>query len=520
MSLPEPPPNVPRIVDAQDPGTGHYVVMVRMPTQLAAKFPDKAWGTPIDKIGLSKQDSDKFPGYTLVDIEPLKGSPDLYWIFQKLDGPVWTTKSKGKESLVPAKFRRFVTSTRTKQEVAPQTEPSEITGDLIQSVVEQQDDSGKAVKVNTEETIDENADPMVGGLTDTWGVNTISEQLVTEGDPIPSGFGVKSGRVTPLGDGKSVMEVEQYPADLENDGVIYTLTGREVDEASDAVILVKKSLVDASRALQLAAAADGYAEIQPLDKWHSIMIVSKIVVAPSNKSWKETREISLPNKLVEVGVIWDSDIQKEGGTVAVDSQSDVIANKLGWSASVEASVVGSVFGRPYTKVVAGYRGAAEVTVVRTYHTSPPDDAISAHRFSPVYGTLTIHGVQGMRQARGSARGLGDIQVGSSVNYRRHMDRKMAISQFGPFEFAPGLSLTEVGDPKTVSDTASGSAGSTPGPEHYPAVGVTLSLTGTASLELPPSSTPLSSGATFILSVDVSPWRYGYWVKEVRTAKVP
>jgi hypothetical protein len=78
MALPDPPPNVPRIVDVQDPGTGHYVVMVRMPTQLAVKYPDKPWGTAIEAIGLAKQDSDRFPGYTLVDVEPLKGSPDLY----------------------------------------------------------------------------------------------------------------------------------------------------------------------------------------------------------------------------------------------------------------------------------------------------------------------------------------------------------------------------------------------------------------------------------------------------------
>jgi len=101
MALPEPPPNVPRIVEVLDPGANQHVVYVRMPTNLASKWPDKPWGTPIEDIGLSKKDSDIYPGYTLVDIEPLKGSPDLYWVFQKLDGPAWTTKSQGQESLIP-----------------------------------------------------------------------------------------------------------------------------------------------------------------------------------------------------------------------------------------------------------------------------------------------------------------------------------------------------------------------------------------------------------------------------------
>jgi hypothetical protein len=45
MAAEEPPTNVPRIADVQNPATGHYVVMVRMPTQLAAKYPDKPWGS-------------------------------------------------------------------------------------------------------------------------------------------------------------------------------------------------------------------------------------------------------------------------------------------------------------------------------------------------------------------------------------------------------------------------------------------------------------------------------------------
>lgn len=518
-SLPEPPPNVPRIVEVQSPASGHYVVMVRMPTQLAAKYPDKPWGTSIADIGLAKVDSDRFPGYELVDVEPMKGSPDLYWIFQKLPGPTWTTKTKGQDSLVPAKYRSLVETTQAKQEVKPATLPDNITGNLTQSVVQQQDDTGKAVKINTEETINANAAPLVGQLTDTWGINTTEERLVTEGSAVDSGFGVKGSRVSPLGNGKSIKETERYPAGAGSNGIICTLTGYEKDEATEAKIRIEKSLVNASSALSLANSVDGYAEVQPIDQWHSILIVCKVIEAPKNKTWKETGNISLPNKLVEAGVIWDSDQQTDSGYAHVDNPQQVIANNIGWSATSEASATGSVFGRPYTKVEAGYSGPAEITVERTYHNEPPNDNIQAHKFTPVYGTIVINGAQGMRQGQATARGQGGLQTGSSQNYRHHFDTKMAITQFGPFEHS-GVSLTEKGDNKIVNAQSSASSGSTPGPEAYPAVTATLQISGSASLELPPSSAPLISGQTFILSVNVAPWRYGYWVKEVRTAKVP
>ena len=97
MALPEPPPNIPRIVKVKDPATGHYVMMVRMPTHLAAKWPDKPWGTSINDIGLAKKDSDLYPGYTFVDVEAMKGSPDLNWIFQKLPGPYSVTEKYSDE---------------------------------------------------------------------------------------------------------------------------------------------------------------------------------------------------------------------------------------------------------------------------------------------------------------------------------------------------------------------------------------------------------------------------------------
>lgn len=525
MALPEPPPNVPRIVDVQNPATGHHVVMVRMPTNLANKFPDKPWGTSIADIGLSKKDSDQYAGYTLVDIEPLKGSPDLYWIFQKLDGPVWTTKSKGQDSLVPAKYRRLVTTTRSKQEVDPATNPSDIVSPLIQSIVQQEDNTGKAVKVNVEETIDVNGDPLVGQLTDTWGVNTTTGGLVIEGSAVDSGFGVKSSRVVPLGDGKSIKETENYPADGDNDGVIYTLNEEKTDDKTGIVIDLKKSLIDASQQKALANSmrdAGWYPEVQPVDKWHSIMVSAKVDLStlPGSETWKEGGSFNLPNVLEEVGVVWDSDIQDDAGASGSNDESYIEANDISWSVGAEVTIAGSVTGRPYTKVKAGRRGTGEVTVVRTYHVGPPTDSVTTHEFREVYGMLLIHGVNGVHMARATQQGRGANRTTNSLNYRRHLDNKLTVHDFGPLVHSGALAITHLGDPRVVSLAKAATTGTLPGSGFYPVAQASLNLEGKVELVLPSSGPIIGSGGSYVLSVDVSRWGFNIWVREVRTITVP
>jgi len=134
-TLPEPPSNVPRIVDVLEPSSGHYVVYVRMTTNLASKWPSKPWGTPIENIGLSEKDAALYPGYTLVGIEPMKGSPDLYWVFEKLPGPVL----QGKQAYV----ERTVADTAEKA-VAPGTAAE--SGLLIVDSKVMPDGKGKSVR--------------------------------------------------------------------------------------------------------------------------------------------------------------------------------------------------------------------------------------------------------------------------------------------------------------------------------------------------------------------------------------
>ena len=204
------PLNQPRIVDVLDPGTGTYTVMVLMPTHLASKYPDKPWGTGIESIGLSAKDANQFPGYVLVDFEPMKGSPDLFWVFQNLtNAPSWTTKSTGQESLIPQKYRKQITTVRTKKEVVPSTLPLTITGDLTSSIVEQQDNTGKALQVNTTEVIQENASVLEGEEYGALVTQTVEELIVVDGTDADSGLNVISSTVSPLGNGKSIKQTKK-----------------------------------------------------------------------------------------------------------------------------------------------------------------------------------------------------------------------------------------------------------------------------------------------------------------------
>jgi hypothetical protein len=277
-----------------------------MPTNLASKWPDRPWGTRIEEIGLSKKDSDLYPDYTLVDVEPLKGSPDLYWVFQKLDGPVWTTKSKGQDSLIPQKYRRLITTLRTEQEVDPDTEPDDLALDLIQSVVEQQNNTGKAVKVNTTETINTDEDPLTGQLLNRYAtISDTSEELVLDSEDVEDDADVENYRTlklsdTPLGNGKSVREKEvaqEFPL----------LTGYETDRRHNVSNKFTEQVVEAGEVLEEGFVPDPLIEYNPMDKLRTLK--RTIDLGTSLDDWKlsyATRvSLDLPRELISVGVVWN-----------------------------------------------------------------------------------------------------------------------------------------------------------------------------------------------------------------------
>ena len=210
MPVPDPPFSTPRIMKVLEPSAGQYEVVVRMDPTLASKFPDKPFGTDISAIGLAKKDSDKYPGYTLVAIEPAdKGGKDHLWIFQKLSGPEWTTTSNSRDNLTPAKYRGQTVVVKTEQEVAPATAPTALTGDLVSSVVTQTPNTGKAVLAEVTETIDENAAALEGEEYGDIVTKSVAENLVLDGTDADSGMDVISSVLDPIGNGKSVKQTKR-----------------------------------------------------------------------------------------------------------------------------------------------------------------------------------------------------------------------------------------------------------------------------------------------------------------------
>ena len=525
MALPQIPNNVPRILDVLDPATNQHSITVRMPSEQASKFPNKPWGTAITAIGLAKQDSKRYEGYTLVDIAPLQGSADLYWVFEKLDGAVWETRGKARESVVPAKFRNFTDTTQTTQDVEPGTLPSATNGDLLSSVVEDKPNSGKAVKTEVTEVIND-ASPLDGQNTGKWGVEGTTQKLVTEGDTTPSGFLTKGSSVQPLGGGKSIETTSTYPS-VEATNVVHTLLEEKTDDITATPIYVKKSLVNASAASALAAVdrtAEWFPEIQALDKWHSILISAKLddSILDFKQNWIKTGNIQLPNVLTEIGVIWDSNEKGDFGSTGAEDIQEIIRDKLEWKVRAEANATGVVQGKPYTMVSAGYKGPARVSVERTFVYGPPsslDASVQPYDFGEVYGTLTVHGEQATVAAQSAKNGKGKISLAFATNTRRHSDGNMSIQQFGPIVHS-GVSLKHLGDASKVDASYFASGGSTPSRGFYPTATAQVEATGSATLKLPTSGIPLTSGKTYLLDVKTTPYRLGYWVVEKYTATVP
>lgn len=657
MATEDPPSMIPRIVGVLNPETAHYSVVVRVPVDLKLKFPDEPWRTGIDSIGLPKRESDKYAGYVLVDFiaaSPTGESSDMLWVFEKLDSPQWHARTHSRAGLIPSKFQSFVTETKTEYDVSPLETLTPLTGDVVLSRIEDKEGTGKARKTDIEEEITIPAGPLEGELTDTWGVNTTEESLVADGTAAEFGFGVKDARVSPLGNGKSIKITERYPTPAEddviytlegesydetfeavvntskslvnasqaetladaaraddyivevqpldkwhsilikskivdlpepsvgeltdtwgvntteqalvNDGtatefgfgvkegrvvsrgngksakfterypvvegdpVVATLSGQEEDEASGAVIDVSKSLVDAAEANELAEEArdeGAVVEVRPLDKWHSILIASKITDLPPTQEWDETLRIDLPNKLVSVGVVWDA---KEGGyenSSGVDNIPIIQADSLKWEMRAQAQASGACFGSPFIEIEPGYNGLAVARVRREFFDEPPtvstDPLVegSVHIFRPVTGILTIKGFSIDASQVSTKSGIGETAFGSDIADRYDRDNKLSITNFGPFEH-DGLAntVTNLGDSPTINLTKSASAGSSPSAGFYPSATATINETAVATVEFPVSSIPLLSGDTYVANVIVRPWRAGKWVRETYTVTVP
>jgi len=338
-----PPPNTPRIVSVLEPATGHYVVKVRVDATTFGRFPDKPFGTPIGDIGLIGSDASKYPGYTLVSVEPFSPmSEDLLWTFQNLTAsPSWSTLSAGQENMVPGEFRRQVITTTTKQDVPPSTTPSAIVGNLASSTVQQQENTGKAVRIDVTEEVNSDIGPLIGqrayvekvvatvektlGPTDTDGF--------TDALAVDSGLFVIESGLNPLGNGLSTRETVKY-VPPEGEEAWPVLHGGSWDPELSSFI---------GRTEQYVGPSDAYGgegvTITPVNVDRSLLTVEQIphdALASYEMSFPTRVNLDLPRELISAEVAWvesgdvgtdASDGSASGTSISLSQSSDVHSSK-------------------------------------------------------------------------------------------------------------------------------------------------------------------------------------------------
>ena len=323
MAVPDPPFSTPRIMKVLEPSAGQYEVIVRMDPTLASKFPDKPFGTAITEIGLAAKDTAKYAGYTLVSIEPAdKGAKDHYWIFQKLDGPAWTTTSKSKDNLTPQKYRSQTVVVKTEQEVDPGTAPTTLAGNLVSSVVTQTPNTGKAVLSEVTETIDENTAPLVGQQAyEERQIANVSEIVVSDGAAVDSGNLIISSSVTPLGNGKSIKQTVSVPEWAEH------LSSTWSDELMSQVTQIEK-YTEPPNYSDLQLPNTSFKTINQDRSLRMTKVVPVDLLADVHIINEAESEVRLPDTLISVQVIVsrvlaNSDSVGTGSTFSVGGTSAV-----------------------------------------------------------------------------------------------------------------------------------------------------------------------------------------------------
>jgi len=317
MAIPDPPPGIPRIEKVLQPSTGHYVVVVRLDMRTAAKFPDKPHGLSIKEIGIPLKDIPTWmDGYQLTEVgKPFRdASESLNWFFQKLPGPVWTSTSQGSGSKILEKYRRQIVTTRTKQEVDPTTNPSAITGDLVISTVEDIEETGKALKTETSEAIDVNADPVMGSRAYLERqLATTAGEVVLEGVNADTGLHVIESSSEALGDGKAVKETAYVDEWQE-------LTGSTWDDELQTQVTRREKYVDPPTDFN-----EPNTSYHIVNEHRSMRIVENVpdeALLAIHHIFPAQETIQLPNVLRSVGVVVSRNLAN-GNSIGVGSSFSV-----------------------------------------------------------------------------------------------------------------------------------------------------------------------------------------------------
>jgi hypothetical protein len=279
-----------------------------------------------------------------------------------------------------------------------------------------------------------------------------------------------------------------------------TLIEETTDPTEKIIVHIEKKIVPA-----LTPLPAGYSESFPLDIYRSIQIVSKVNLRslPAPETWKTSQHIQLPQLLLNVYPIWDTNrAQATAGGANTGTQRGSV------SASVQ--VVGSIV---VTKS-DGFRGAALAIVERQFFFGPPPDELVPEPtiIRPSTGTaITV-------TTRNS-------YSRSGLTYSSDGNSNPAGNDFASYAKSSGSSgvTTQVVDLHDVltAGIQSASQFNAANASNADALNVQVGATGRFTVDLP-ASTPFSivPGQSILAQVGVEKWRFGLYVRTLIRVIVP
>ena len=420
------------------------------------------------------------------------------------------TFSTERPDVTPEKFRALVPAV-IESVVAAGTAATPTLGSGDLSKTEEQITVHKKRTRSTKRTLTSSAS-LVGHQTGIWGVEPVTETLEPDGGDVLGAAGKKEERLERLGNGHSVRRQVNF-------GTGVTLKEIRTDEQTGIRLLLEKTLVPAGTVPPPnSLVTKTFYEVQPIDAWNSIQIKTTVDISslPAPETFHTTSRFTFPDVLEEVGVVWQTSSQTATSSTGVNSPNSV-GDSDSWRVDAEAQADAKGGGVVYTKIRRGYSGPVRAQVTRTYSTTAPTTSPAITLITPVIGTVTITGknVGGRGRSTLSGNGKRAAQSGSgtSTDVTIHGSR----TQIGPFVHS-GPSL--VGGTFTeVSPSANASTGTVPA-GNAPAASATASATATATLHLPSSTTPPTSGSSYVADATVEKWRFGIWVTTTTTIYHP
>jgi hypothetical protein len=411
--------------------------------------------------------------------------------------------------LIPLKFRGILpTRTQSARSAGTAAPPSLGTGELRRDVkqqdvfVERTEVVSRDLALLPKTLIDKELTREFGGT-----ILDVTETLDDTVLSVDQGQMVTESTVTNLGNGLQLKSTKQA-----EDSEWPEIVGVETDPTYGIIIDIAKKVIPAGTLYpgETLSVVSPYIDINPLDKWRSIQIVSKVNPdsLPADLVWYGTHEVDLPPTLLGVSASWD----RTGGT----TQTADISRFGVATANVEIS--SGVLGSIEVLLRHNYRGPALAKFTRHFSIGPPPliDLPSITKIIPVTGTASLIG---QHVKFGQSRGTSFTPAGTNSTDSNDGQMRTESKTFGPF--LSGSIVNGTSDFSDGTNSATAIAGPDVNGNTFTATLVLPGSTGTLKINIPVSN-PLDifPGDKFIVLVEPENWRFGVFVTHIVEITVP